>query len=250
MKRAHSQTDSEVLPGVLPIVLSKLKGNRENMEIWIDSICVSSLNTHHGSCCQGGVFWIQTALAITTFYSKQDSMELVWVAASLNMSYRDKRVCQCEFVHLCVYMCVCARACIVCIQYNNSSPNMKGAAHWIWRPTLQQHQHSVTKEETGRPRPPNKQAGAEQLRLLTAKMIQSEFWVKRKTCHRGSMTTIWKIVQFGLEDQVCLIEFHFFWLMSPCRPQRSDTAQTAAAFQFQSRRNWVCVFHEAAAAIN
>lgn len=37
------------------------------------------------------------------------------------------------------------------------------------------------KEETGRSQPQNKQAGTEQLRLLTAKLIQSEFWVKRKT---------------------------------------------------------------------
>lgn len=37
------------------------------------------------------------------------------------------------------------------------------------------------KEETGRSQPQNKQARAQQLRLLTAKFIQSEFWVKRKT---------------------------------------------------------------------
>lgn len=56
------------------------------------------------------------------------------------------------------------------------------AAHWIWCPTLQKHQHSVTGSSvnrgTGRPQPPNNHAGAQQQRLLTAEV---DFWVRRKT---------------------------------------------------------------------
>lgn len=42
------------------------------MEIWIDSICFSGLNTHTMAHAAKRVFWIQTVLAITAFYSKQD----------------------------------------------------------------------------------------------------------------------------------------------------------------------------------
>lgn len=70
---------------------------------------------------------MHTVSAITAFYSKQDPMELVWVAASLNMSERDKRVCASVSLYIFLRVCVCAS--IVCIQNNNSSPNMKGVAH-------------------------------------------------------------------------------------------------------------------------
>lgn len=117
-----------VLPGVLLIVLLRLKGRVGGyIGIQIDSVCFSSPPTHAVAPTVWKVFWIQTVLAINAFYSKQDPMELVWVAAFLKMSSEDKRVCQCAFVRL--YLCMCV---YFSVQNNAPLPNMKGAAaHWI-----------------------------------------------------------------------------------------------------------------------
>lgn len=77
-------------------------------------------------------------------------------------------------LYISVRVSVCA--CIVCTQNNKSLPNMKGGVHCVyvfgaWGNHIQCH-----KEETGRSQPLSKQAGAEQLRLLTA-----ELWIYRKT---------------------------------------------------------------------
>lgn len=83
------------------------------------------------------VFRIQIVSFPNAFYSKQDPVELVWVAFSLNMSSGDKRVC--EFVLLCVH-----------IQNNNTSLKIKCAANSVCCSSLRHRQHSVTKRSLSR----------------------------------------------------------------------------------------------------
>jgi len=139
-----------------------------------------------------------------------------------------REINMCAFVSLsssCVY--VCPR--IVGIQNNKSSTNK----HIEWLPTLQRGGGPAT----GQSQPRSKQAGAEQQRLLTAKLIQSEFCVKRKTWdailplrqddNNMKNSRIWS------RGPSLSHWLPFSWLMSAWHSQQCSIAQAAVVFQFQ-----------------
>lgn len=140
----------------------------------ICSICLLSVNTHHAA---KKVFGIQTVSVANTFYSKQHPVELVWVAAPLSMSSRDKRA----RASLCARQCESVRVLFVCktfhrvrkvqrIEYDvPHSTNIKTVSRRrVWTGTgVSQRRHQ--------------QAGAKQQRRLTAEFILSGFWVKKKS---------------------------------------------------------------------
>lgn len=122
-----------------------------------------AVNTDHRSCSQEGILNANTA-SKTVSYSKQNPLESLWMSTSLNMSCGDKRMCHCQFVRLCLE----TKQPQLFTKYERySTLNMMSHSP--------QTQTPCHREQTGRPQPPNKQAGAQQRPLLTVKLIQSEF---------------------------------------------------------------------------
>lgn len=170
------------------------KNKETHGKLW-HSFYSRAVNTDCRSCSQEGILNANPA-SKTISYSKQNPLELLWVSTSLNTSCGDKRVCHCQFVHLCL------------VTKQPPTP----ALYQIGK--VQHIEYDVprtTNTNTVSQRADGAAAASEQTSRSTAAVIVDSKvdskWIsgsrgkpERRYCHRGSMTTIWKIVRFGPED--------------------------------------------------